>query len=255
MAIEHMEGPDGRRFIASAGWLLDYEYPFYPVIGIPRAISFLASLEEASALDTPRLEVKFGDGTNRDLYFRIFDRFRKLPAAAPFTSEEDRLVFLRTVAQDEAGEKNAPALLRMWRRLEDAERDAELLNSGGFIFYLGGVQQRWLTRPFVPFPENLTQEEKGYFRPLQFQARGEDRAADLMDTQGNRYFAGSDPESLSAAILARIEDSVEAARKEGLTLATLPAASEPLPGADAAPLRLLCCYAERSECRALPEHG
>jgi hypothetical protein len=164
MAIEHLEGPDGRRFIASAGWLLDYEYPFYPVIGIPRAFSFLESLEEASALGSPRLEVKFGDSANRDLYFCIFDRFLRLPAAAPFPSEEDRLIFLRGIAEEEAGQKDAPAVLRMWRRLHDAERDAGLLNSGGFIFYLGGVQQRWLTRPFVPFPEKLTVEEKEYFR-------------------------------------------------------------------------------------------
>jgi hypothetical protein len=52
----------------------------------------------------------------------------------------------------------------------------------GLIMY-GIVHQRWINRPFVLFPEELTDEERQYYRRFQFQALDEEHANDLLDMQ------------------------------------------------------------------------
>ena len=47
--------------------------------------------------------------------------------------------------------------------------------------------QRWLTRPFVPFPEELSPEEKSHYRRFLFQARTEAEAESLANTQGQEW--------------------------------------------------------------------
>ena len=167
MAIENLEGPGATPYKAAAGHLLDYENAFYPVLGIPQPVAFLDGLIQAFRSKAPRLVVSMGDRFHRDLYFRIYDRFRKSPPAG----ELARLSFLRQAAADEAGEAGADEALAMWQALDEAAQLAGFLNSGGYVFYLGCVQQRWLTRPFVPFPGELESGEKDYYRRFQFQAR------------------------------------------------------------------------------------
>lgn len=52
----------------------------------------------------------------------------------------------------------------------------------GLIMY-GIVHQRWINRPFVLFPEELTENERSYYRRFQFQALDEKHANDLLDMQ------------------------------------------------------------------------
>lgn len=52
----------------------------------------------------------------------------------------------------------------------------------GLIMY-GIVHQRWINRPFVLFPDQLSEEETSYYRPFQFQALDEKHANDLLDMQ------------------------------------------------------------------------
>jgi hypothetical protein len=47
----------------------------------------------------------------------------------------------------------------------------------------GVVHQRWINRPFVLFPEELTEDERLYYRRFQFQALDEKHANDLLDMQ------------------------------------------------------------------------
>jgi hypothetical protein len=47
----------------------------------------------------------------------------------------------------------------------------------------GIVHQRWINRPFVLFPEELTEDERSYYRRFQFQALDEKHANDLLDMQ------------------------------------------------------------------------
>ena len=52
----------------------------------------------------------------------------------------------------------------------------------GLIMY-GIVHQRWINRPFVLFPQELSDEERTYYRCFQFQALDEKHANDLLDMQ------------------------------------------------------------------------
>ena len=163
----------------------------------------------AGRSQAPRLVVSIGDRFNRELYFRIYDRFRKRPPS----DEIEKLAFLKSIATEEASAENAPALLQAWTHLREAEKLSGFLNSGGFVLYLGCVQQRWLTRPFVPFPEELTSEEKCHYRRFQFQARTEQHADSLTDLQADHLYAGWGASRLAGRLLGRIEASTQDARR------------------------------------------
>lgn len=59
----------------------------------------------------------------------------------------------------------------------------------GLIMY-GIVHQRWINRPFVLFPEELTEDERSYYRRFQFQALDEEHANDLLDMQNIECIRG-----------------------------------------------------------------
>jgi hypothetical protein len=99
------------------------------------------------------------------------------------------------------------------------------LNFGGTLFYIGSVHQRWLTRPFVPFPEKLTREETSYYRKFQFQARTEERARDLGDIQGTRQYEGLGGMAVSGQLLVRMQADLTRAREDLRTIAANAAAS------------------------------
>src|SRR6185369_8903239 len=141
----------------------------YPAQGIPLAVRYLEELEQASNSAAPRLFYLIGDRFNRDLYLQIYDAF----AANPTQDDVSRMRLLHSIAAGRAGEQHASAILDAWLAIHRVQRDADILNFGGTVFYIGSVHQRWLTRPFVPFPEELTPEETQYYRKYQFQARSE----------------------------------------------------------------------------------
>lgn len=208
MAIANFEGPGGTPYKAVVGFLLDYFYPFYPAQGLPLPIRFLEELEQASKSSASRLFYLVGDRHDSDLYLKIFDAFWKKPT----TDEASRMQLLRSLAAARVGEANAGALLDAWTALHRVQRDCDILNFGGTLFYIGSVHQRWLTRPFVPFPEELTPEETSYYRKFQFQARTEERARDLGDIQGTRQYQGLGGMAVSGQILVRMQTDLNRAR-------------------------------------------
>jgi len=209
MAIANLEGPKATPYKAVAGFLLDYFYPFYPALGIPLPVRMLEELEKASQSGAPRLFYLIGDRYNTDLYFDIYDQFRKKPTS----DDVSRMQLLRSLAAARAGEAGAGALTGAWMAIHRAGRDVDILNFGGTLFYIGGVHQRWLTRPFVPFPEELLSQEREYYRKFQFQARGEDRARDLGDIQGTRQYQGLGGTAVSGQLLVRMKGDIAQARE------------------------------------------
>jgi hypothetical protein len=185
-AIENLEGPTGTPFWARAEVSEGYGSSFYPVTGIPRPIRFLRGLVSTLQSSAPRLFINMGDRGNRVLYFEIYNSFR----SHRIDTSIQQMALLRNVAARRAGEPEADDLLRVWQAIDDADQLARLLDAGGFIFNLGGVQQRWLIRPFVPFPNELAPEEKAYFRPFLFQALDEANAETLADVQGTDVYRG-----------------------------------------------------------------
>ena len=219
MAIENLEGPDGTEYKAQVGYLLDFFNIYYPAMGIPHPVRFLNELVAAWESEAPRLFVFIGDRFDKDLYFTLYDKFMKdLPL-----DEISQYQFLMEVAGQITGGENADALFRTWLNLYECQKLHLFITTGGYIFYLGGVQQRWLTRPFVPFPEELSKEEKEYYRKYQFQGRTEEHADDLTDLQGYRLFSGWSGKFLTEKLMAWYRDHINDARKE---LAILIADSE-----------------------------
>ncbi|GIU79272.1 MAG: hypothetical protein KatS3mg005_2510 [Bryobacteraceae bacterium] len=221
MALANIEGPKATPYKAVAGFLLDYFYPFYPALGIPLPVRYVEELEKASRSNAPRLFYLIGDRYNTDIYFDIYDRFWKTPTS----DDVSRMQLLRSIAAARVGEANAGALVSAWNAIHRTGRDADILNFGGTLFYIGGVHQRWITRPFVPFPEELLPEERDYYRKFQFQARGEDRARDLGDIQGTRQYQGLGGAAVSGQLLVRMKQDIAEARSLAARIAASPAAA------------------------------
>jgi hypothetical protein len=209
MAIENLEGPDGKPFKYEVGFVMDYYQAFYPVVGIPDPVQFVTDLENAGNRGAKRLFVLFGDRFNKDLYFTIYDSYNKQPANDLIS----RLQLLREVAEGIAGKQNSDLLLNIWVSLFEMRKPLNMSANGGYIFYLGTVMQRWITRPFVPFPEELKQADRQYYRKYLFQAKSEDNANDMADLQSNRIFSGYNGASLAARFLYEVSNSNSSARK------------------------------------------
>ncbi len=219
MAVANFEGPNATRYKAVAGFLLDYFYPFYPAQGLPLPVRYLEELEQAAKTDAPRLFYLIGDRYDTPLYFEIYNQFRKKPT----TDDASRAQLLRSIAAARVGEANAGALVSAWMALHRIQRDADILNFGGTLFYIASVHQRWLTRPWVPFPQELKDSEISYYRPFLFQARSEVRAQDLGDIQGTRQYQGLGGTAVSGKILERMQSELTRARADLRTISSAPA--------------------------------
>ena len=97
---------------------------------------------------------------------------------------------LEEFAASRVGAEDAAALAGVWNDVERICERVDYLETGGHVFMLGTVHQRWLTRPFVAFPEELKPEEKDYYRAYQFQAQTEADADDRSDLQANKWLKG-----------------------------------------------------------------
>lgn len=208
MAVANFEGPNATRYKAVTGFLLDYFYPFYPAQGLPLPVRYLEELELAFKSGAPRLFYLIGDRYDTGLYLDIYNRFR----ANPTSDDASRAQLLRSIAASRVGEAGAGALAGAWMALHRVQRDADILNFGGTLFYIASVHQRWLTRPWVPFPQELPPAETAYYRKFLFQARSEIRAQDLGDIQGTRQYEGLGGMAVSGNILARMQADLSLAR-------------------------------------------
>ena len=186
LAVEGREGPDGRPFngvaIVSRGG-----GAFYPVLGI-----FVPSMNgqtdlhgRVAAEPQARTVLNLGDKTTIDFTYRLF----KFTRGMPQHTLVERLTALRAFAVSEVGEEHADDLIEAWSALNDVQRNLQTLDFGEMLL-MGHVLNRWITRPMVPFPLELTDAEKSGYRPFLFQAKGEDQASDLIDIQAMRMYEG-----------------------------------------------------------------
>ncbi|OAM89746.1 hypothetical protein OH491_18160 [Termitidicoccus mucosus] len=210
-AIENIEGADCTPFSTGGGVGEGYGNVYNPVYGIPQPVQFLSGLVASARTTAPRLSVNMGDRRNRDLYFLIYDKFQTTNPVGPV----EQLAFLREIAAAHAGAGMADAQLKIWVNVQDCTKYIRLLDTGGILFYLGGVHQRWVTRPFVPFPEELADAEKAYYRPYLFQALDESKADNLADVQATDSYYGWS----GRHFVKRVLDPVEALVDENIKLA------------------------------------
>jgi hypothetical protein len=186
LAVQGREGPDGRPFAGGATGGAGGQ-SLYPVVGIvvPNIAGGGGEATREAGAAPARVVLNLGDETTIDFNYRLL----KATRGAPMRTLVERVTTLRAFAAGEAGEAQADSLMEAWNALNEVERNLNILNFGGMLRF-GHVLNRWITRPMVPFPEELAAAEKKDYRPFLFQAKGEEQAADLVDIQAMRMYEG-----------------------------------------------------------------
>lgn len=175
-----------------------YEYTYSPVRCIPMFGLFLEQLQRAYEDKSKILKFIITDD-DFDEYNTIIELFN----AKHTKTAADRYALLRRVAAGIAGDKCADTLVQAWLDTETARLHYFDTCIEGFSWT--GINQRLLNRPFVLFPEELTEEQTAYFRPFQFQAVDEAHARDLLDNQCTSFVRGSYASFIALNCLKRAE--------------------------------------------------
>jgi len=180
LAVSGREGPDGRMFNAVVRGN-SYNGAFSPVVGL--VVPRMGEGASASSDTAQRITVDLGDENSIDFNARLIER------AHPGANTVEQLQNLRAFAASEVGEENADSLLEIWSSLNQVQHRLDVLNFGDMLRF-GHVLNRWVTRPMVPFPEELTEAEKKDWKRFLFQAKGDEQALNLVDIQAMRMFDG-----------------------------------------------------------------
>ncbi|MCC5833109.1 MAG: hypothetical protein JJU20_00090 [Opitutales bacterium] len=185
LSVNNHEGPEGKAFMNGTGMENLWSNCFYPVLGIPRPMAFLRTLVQATKHPGRRKVLAFNDAVNNELNFTIAEAFDRL-------TPRDRIAqlqLLREVALQQVGEAQADKLLELWHIVDEVEVLLEPLDFGP-VLRMGCILARWINRPFVPFPEELSEADSYYWRNFLFQAKGDEQALNLIDIQAMRMFEG-----------------------------------------------------------------
>jgi len=171
---------------------------------VPDVFTFAEKLEKAYREPSRNLYYILVS-TDNDEYFRIIEEFNKRPTRGV----RDRIALLGKVAEDIVGAEHADELMEAWSEFQKAQIHYEDTRIEGLSWTT--VNQRWINRPFVLFPHELTDEEKGYYRPFQFQANGEDHANDLLNMQCTSFIRGSYAVGLASHALEKAMEHIQRA--------------------------------------------
>lgn len=234
IAVQGREGPDGRPFGGLRASDAYARGAFYPVIGLTvpdlrwlrtGRVSSAATVNAADPVSARRRANEQAErnpeadsATVRRLISLRADesviefnaRIHEATAASAQGSVVERLAALRKFAATEAGEASADSLLAVWLLLDDADRRLDALDFGDML-YFGHVLNRWINRPMLPFPDELSTEEKSYYRQFLFQAKGEEQAGNLADIQAMRMYEGFGARLLFQRVIETVVPDVESA--------------------------------------------
>lgn len=161
---------------------------FYPVTDLSNPVRTAESLTRYYRNDIHKdsiLIVSYADPSNLDFNLGLYEVFENSKPK----NQAEMMQALRSYAIELAGENGADDLLEIWLSLERISNDLKVLNFGS-VLQFGPILARWINRPLVPFPEELSSEEIKYYRPFLFQAKGEEQANNLIDIQAMRMFEG-----------------------------------------------------------------
>jgi len=188
-------------------------YNFYeawtnPVLGIPQVLRVAEHLEAAARDEGTNINVVFSDPDSPEI-FALLDQARK----KPFRGLKGRMEAVHSAAAQMVGEQNAESLLAIWEKIDRGVAILRSMNCDP-IMLVGTINQRWITRPLVPFPMELNPEEKDYYRKFQFQANSEEEAADLMNLQGFELINGFSGSLLASNLFNQAIGQLQAALQE-----------------------------------------
>ena len=179
----------------AAAYTVGFPNPFaeysYPVARMPRVAAMVAQLQEAQR--HPEADIVYAVKGLEDLdAILLAKKYLHHPIGE---GPAARANALESVAADiVVDDESAKRLAEVWMDFEKVHDVFAVYCQGGHLFLLAGTHQRWLTRPFVPFPEELTDEEKSWWRPYLFQAQDEATALNPMDLQGGQWMSGVGPQ-------------------------------------------------------------
>ncbi|MCK5759196.1 MAG: hypothetical protein KAH14_08885, partial [Clostridiales bacterium] len=135
------------------------------------------------------------DDTDFNEHYTLMKKYN----ASPIKGLAARTQLIREAAVEIAGEENADNLVNAWSKTEKGI--LHYLDTGLEGLVSCCINQRWLNRPFVLFPNELTSDEKDYYRKFQFQANSENHANDLLDIQNSSFIRGYSGVFLATAAL------------------------------------------------------
>ena len=152
LAVNGREGPDGRPF--ETGLVRIDDGAFSPVVGL-----VVPSFDPVATLSGAHKAYLFGDRESEDFAFRLLLSTRD----QPMSTAAGRLAALRRFAVSEVGDARADTLIDAWSALNDVRKYLAVLDFGPML-RMGHVLNRWIERPMVPYPAELTDAEKAGWR-------------------------------------------------------------------------------------------
>ncbi len=161
----------------------NHEYTLAPVRNLSQPFSFARALETADRGDFANLRVVLTP-TDFDEYSFLLRGYRRRRTRGPV----DRAKLAGELAKEIAGAGQAHRLAEAWELLEAAVEHFRDTALEGLVSC--AVNQRWINRPFVLFPDELDPQEKAHYRPFLFQANDETHANDLLDIQNSSFVRG-----------------------------------------------------------------
>ena len=234
IAVQGREGPDGRPFGGLRASDAYSRGAFYPIVGLavpdlrwlrsgrgattragadPASARRLANEQaerNAEAPATPTAVRRMISLRPDEAEMEFNARLIESTQGSARGSVVDRLAALRAFAATEAGDAQADELLAVWLQLDDADRRLDTLDFGSMLQF-GHVLNRWINRPMVPFPAELSAADKAYYRPFLFQAKGEEQADNLIDIQAMRMYEGFGARLLFQRVIETVVPDAEGA--------------------------------------------
>ncbi len=215
IAVQGREGPDGRSYQRLGSSDAYARGAFYPVVGlvIPDVRWLRTGRAPVARLEADGVPVRHLISLRPEEAVMEFNaRVYEATQASLQGNSVERLAALRIFAVNEAGEAQADDLLETWLLLDDAERRLEALDFGDMLQF-GHVLNRWVNRPMVPFPTELSADDKRFYRPFLFQAKGDEQADNLIDIQAMRMYEGYGAHLLFQRVIETVVPGVEGALK------------------------------------------
>lgn len=185
---------------------VNYEFTVAPIRNIPMAFELAELLEKGYQNDSPILKITLLDD-DFDLQYKIISAFRQNPTNGIAARVNLLMRAARQICDDAADN-----LVNAWWKIYLGLKHLYSTLMEGFTWF--SVNQRLINRPFVLFPDELSPEEKDYYRRYQFQATTEEAANDLLDNQGSGFVKGYHAVFLASMALDKAMKSFKEAQAE-----------------------------------------
>ncbi|MFH1739182.1 MAG: hypothetical protein ABIH23_09245, partial [bacterium] len=191
-----------------------YSCGLYPAYNIPQPINYIEDYARACAAPDKNMIVCL-ESLKEPFFERLYAKCEHTDPKPKTLKNCERSLY--DFCCDEVGSQYADLLYETYNHIMTAKNGVMPVASGGPLFLLGPVNQRWLTRPFVAEPLKLKPEERDYYRKYLFQAMSEEVAEDMMDLQGLRLVGGHSAAYIVSNILSdgivELEKAVEKVNK------------------------------------------